>query len=117
MHFFERFRRKVNTKARSMIFLRTSEDGNVTLHQKSVNTAQQQDFESNFFVYHEKLRSSCIFIFETTMVPPLPILFFCYDFFLTSDGDKVIIQINKDLRFICDKETADLIRVSVCYYY
>lgn len=95
-----------------MIFLRTSEDGNVTLHQKSVNTAQQQDFESNFFVYHEKLRSSCIFIFETTMVPPLPLLFFCYDFFLTYSGDKVIIQINKDLRFSCEKKTANLIVVS-----
>lgn len=95
-----------------MVLLRTTEDGNVTLHPKSVNTIQQQNFESNFFVYHEKLRSSCIFIFETTMVSPLPLLFFCYDFFLTYCGEKVIIQINKDLRFSCAKKTASLIVVS-----
>lgn len=64
-------------------------------------------------MYHEKLQSSCIFIYDTTMVTTLPLLFFCYDFFITRQGSKIIIQLNKDLRFICSRKTAELIVVSI----
>ncbi len=100
-----------------MVFLRTNEDGNVTLHPKSVNTVQPEEFESCFLMYHEKLRSSCIFIYDTTMVPTLPLLFFCDNFFLTSSGGYVIIELNNALRFSCDKTTANLIVVSRYFFW
>ena len=104
--------RKINAGQKKMVLLRTSEDGKVTLHPKSVNTVQTTDFESHFLVYHEKLLSSCIFIYDTTMISALPLLVFCYDFYLTYTKKKAIIELNKDLRFVCSKKTAYYITVN-----
>lgn len=96
-----------------MVLLRTSEDGKVTLHPKSVNTVQTTNFESNFLVYHEKLLSSCIFIYDTTMVSALPLLVFCSDFYLSYTKNRAIIELNKDLRFMCSKKTSYYITVGI----
>ncbi|CAG7729372.1 unnamed protein product [Allacma fusca] len=53
----------------------TEEDGQVHLHPKSVNS-KELTFECPFLVYHMKLKSSMIFLHDTTMVSPFPLLFF-----------------------------------------
>lgn len=105
-------RRKIDTKSRGIVLLRTHEDGNVSLHPKSVNTVQQNDFESTFLVYHEKLKSSCIFIYDTTMVSSLPLLFFCQNYLKATEGKRTTLRLNDALVFKCHKETGHLIEVS-----
>ncbi|XP_065216695.1 ATP-dependent DNA/RNA helicase DHX36-like isoform X2 [Planococcus citri] len=98
------------TKNKKKITLKTFEDGRVLLHPKSVNAVQPSGFESSFLVYHEKLRSSNIFLHDTTMVPTLPLLIFCHDYYLTTGKkDEVIIELNKRLRFSCTAKVADMI--------
>ncbi|KAF4518531.1 hypothetical protein B566_EDAN004275 [Ephemera danica] len=67
---------KTNKKTgRTHIRLITPQDGRVEIHPKSVN-AKQSEFESPYLLYHLKLRSSAIYLHDTTMVYPLPLLFF-----------------------------------------
>ncbi|XP_050100342.1 putative ATP-dependent RNA helicase DHX57 [Anopheles aquasalis] len=54
---------------------KTRGDGYVSLHPSSVN-AQVGFFSSPFLVYQEKVKTSRIFIRETTMVPLLPMVLF-----------------------------------------
>uniref|UniRef100_A0A182VRY0 RNA helicase n=1 Tax=Anopheles minimus TaxID=112268 RepID=A0A182VRY0_9DIPT len=54
---------------------KTQEDGYVALHPSSVN-ATVGHFGSPFLVYQEKMKTSRIFIRETTMVPLLPMVLF-----------------------------------------
>ncbi|XP_041765318.1 putative ATP-dependent RNA helicase DHX57 [Anopheles merus] len=54
---------------------KTQEDGYVALHPSSVN-ATVGYFGSPFLVYQEKMKTSRIFIRETTMVPLLPMVLF-----------------------------------------
>ncbi|XP_035900157.1 putative ATP-dependent RNA helicase DHX57 [Anopheles stephensi] len=54
---------------------KTQEDGYVALHPSSVN-ASVGHFGSPFLVYQEKMKTSRIFIRETTMVPLLPMVLF-----------------------------------------
>uniref|UniRef100_A0A182QUK8 RNA helicase n=1 Tax=Anopheles farauti TaxID=69004 RepID=A0A182QUK8_9DIPT len=54
---------------------KTQEDGYVALHPSSVN-ANVGSFASPFLVYQEKIKTSRIFIRESTMVPLLPMVLF-----------------------------------------
>ncbi|XP_053681355.1 putative ATP-dependent RNA helicase DHX57 [Anopheles nili] len=54
---------------------KTQEDGYVSLHPSSVN-ATVGNYGSPFLVYQEKIKTSRIFIRESTMVPLLPMVLF-----------------------------------------
>ncbi|XP_052902052.1 putative ATP-dependent RNA helicase DHX57 [Anopheles moucheti] len=54
---------------------KTQEDGYVALHPSSIN-ATVGHFGSPFLVYQEKMKTSRIYIRETTMVPLLPMVLF-----------------------------------------
>ena len=53
----------------------TEEDGQVHIHPKSINS-KELTFECPFLVYHQKMKSSMIFLYDTTMVSPFPLIFF-----------------------------------------
>ncbi|XP_059476225.1 ATP-dependent DNA/RNA helicase DHX36 [Neocloeon triangulifer] len=55
--------------------LKTATDRRVCLHPKSVNNFPSE-FESPLFVYHLKLKSATVYLHDSTMVYPLPLLFF-----------------------------------------
>lgn len=58
-----------------LVSVRTPEDGNVKIHPSSVNV-DEKCFRSNFLVYHLKMRTTSKFLYDTTMVQPLAIVFF-----------------------------------------
>lgn len=54
---------------------KTREDGYVAIHPSSVNSVAGQ-FNSPFLIYQEKIKTSRIFIQESTMIPILPLVLF-----------------------------------------
>ncbi|XP_071450154.1 ATP-dependent DNA/RNA helicase DHX36-like [Hetaerina americana] len=91
--------------------VRTAEDGRVCIHPKSVNE-KEREFESPFLVYHLKMRSTAVFLHDTTIAHPLPLLFFGEGpvRWQTDDRGFGIISINETIRFNCRRDTADLIK-------
>lgn len=99
------------------LFLYTPEDGKVRLHPKSVNN-NQSDFGSKFLVYYEKIKSSGILLHDTTMIPPLALIFFCQNLTVTDGvhGKEKVITVNEYITFTCSSYVAQLIQV-IYYYY
>lgn len=88
----------------------TTEDGRVELHPKSVNT-KAEGFESNFLVYHLKLKSTKLYIYDSTMVHSLPLLFFGHGLKRYEEEGTTILELSNDARFSMSAETANLIMV------
>lgn len=102
--------RKIRKTMKYSVSLYTPEDGSVKLHPKSVNE-QCPEFPSPLLVYHQKLRSTAIFLHDTTMVSPLAVLFFgCGIVFEADEADDGVVVLPGDLQFACYKETADVIQ-------
>jgi ATP-dependent RNA helicase DHX36 len=96
----------------------TEEDGLVHIHPKSVNS-KELTFECPFLVYHLKLKSSMIFLHDTTMVSPFPLLFFGGTLQYNREkgyGGTIVID-NGRIRFGCMEkkvfETVDLLRTEL----
>ncbi|XP_048582367.1 ATP-dependent DNA/RNA helicase DHX36 isoform X2 [Nematostella vectensis] len=53
----------------------TQEDGKVALHPKSVNV-EVTAFQNDWLIYHQKIKSSKVFIHDSTVIAPFPLLFF-----------------------------------------
>lgn len=97
-----------------MVKLTTPEDGRVFIHPRSVNE-KEAEFESPFLLYHMKLKSTSIYLHDTTMVYPLPLLFFGQGVdFCIEDGIDTI-SVDKSIRFKCQESTANLVKVSVSH--
>ncbi|GJQ80024.1 hypothetical protein Trydic_g5004 [Trypoxylus dichotomus] len=80
----------------------------VTLHKKSV-LAREPLYESPFFVYYVRLRSSCDFIHDATMVHPLPLIFFGDRYAQRMDRGLCSISVDHYLTFRCSQSTMFLI--------
>ncbi|KAE8747229.1 hypothetical protein FOCC_FOCC006021 [Frankliniella occidentalis] len=88
--------------------LTTPQDGRVVMHPKSVNDKESY-FPSPFFVYHLKLKSANITLHDTTMVYPLPILFFGESLrFFVEDGREKI-AVGKYFQMRCKKSIASIV--------
>lgn len=79
----------------------------VEFHPGSVN-AMEKYFDSHYFVFHKKMKTSKVYLYDTTMVDPLALIFF---------GDNIVKGIEDDIEFIsvdgmqfrCKNEIADII--------
>ncbi|KAG8233215.1 hypothetical protein J437_LFUL013269 [Ladona fulva] len=89
----------------------TPEDGRVCIHPKSVNEKERY-FESPFLVYHLKLRSTAVFLHDTTVARPLPLLFFGEGpvRWYKDERGFGVISINSTVKFNCRADTADLVK-------
>lgn len=88
----------------------TPEDGRVHIHPRSINE-RQTHFESPFLVYHTKLKSSSINLHDTTMVHPMPLLFFGQHFWIEKEkGDYYTIKISNAIQFRCRSRTTEIIK-------
>ncbi|XP_039287143.1 ATP-dependent DNA/RNA helicase DHX36 [Nilaparvata lugens] len=86
----------------------TVEDGKVELHPRSVN--QRCDaFESNYLMYHLKLKSTGIFVHDSTMVHPLPLFFFGHSVNITEEDGKTVFELSHRVRFAIDPDAAKVI--------
>lgn len=79
---------RFSQKRGMLVSVRTPEDGNVKIHPSSVNVNEKY-FRSNFLVYHVKMRTTSKFLYDTTMVQPLAIVFFGDQLEVTQD--KIIV--------------------------
>lgn len=104
--------KRSNRTGQVVVTLTTPEDGRVCIHPRSINE-KETEFESPLLLYHLKLKSTSIYLHDTTMVYPLPLLFFGQgvDFFI-EDGVETI-AVDKSLHFKCKERTANLVKVSV----
>lgn len=89
----------------------TPQDGRVVMHPKSVNDKEMY-FPSPFFVYHLKLKSASITLHDTTMVYPLPLLFFGESLRFYIEGGKEKVAIGKHLHVRCKESIASIVMVS-----
>jgi ATP-dependent RNA helicase DHX36 len=94
-----------------VIKLTTPEDGKVSIHPRSINEKETR-FESPFLMYHLKLKSTCIYLHDTTMVYPLPLLFFGQGVDVCIEDGLETIAVDKAIRFKCQESTANLVKVS-----
>ncbi|PIK32896.1 putative ATP-dependent RNA helicase DHX36 [Apostichopus japonicus] len=83
--------------------------GRVELHLKSVN-AQETNFPSKWLLYHTKIKSSSVFLHDTSAIGPYPLLFFGGEISLLSDEGHETICIDKDIRFHAPFQTANLVK-------
>ncbi|XP_071441564.1 putative ATP-dependent RNA helicase DHX57 [Hetaerina americana] len=70
---------------------KTKEDGYVYIHPSSVNYSAN-DYPSPYLVYHEKIKTSRVFIRECSMVPVLPLVLFT--------GSKLNVELNQGVFII-----------------
>ena len=93
---------------------KTSEDGYVHLHPSSV-TATVGYFDTPYLVYHEKIKTSRVFVRELSMVPMYPMILF------GGTGVEVIMQRGQFvvslergwIKFLCQSHLiAELLKVS-----
>ncbi|KAJ9578179.1 hypothetical protein L9F63_005568 [Diploptera punctata] len=94
---------------RVMIKLYTPEDGRVYIHPRSINE-KQNEFESPFLLYHLKLKSSSVYLHDTTMMYPLPLLFFGKGVNMLKEKGEEIIAIDQSIKFKCKEKTGLLVK-------
>jgi hypothetical protein len=92
--------------------LRTSTDFKVALHPKSVNNFPSE-FESPLFTYHLKMKSATVYLHDTTMVYPMPLLFFGSRLRLSEDPERESILTMDQFEFRCAGDTAGLLMVRI----
>ncbi|CAB3376910.1 Hypothetical predicted protein [Cloeon dipterum] len=86
--------------------LRTATERRVALHPKSVNNFPET-FESVLFVYHLKLKSAMVYLHDTSMVFPMPLLFFGSSLRQLRQEQTLVTM--DQFEFRCSQQTADLI--------
>ncbi|XP_069705785.1 ATP-dependent DNA/RNA helicase DHX36 [Periplaneta americana] len=92
-----------------IVKLKTPEDGSVCIHPRSINE-KQTEFESPYLLYHLKLKSTSIYLHDTTMVYPLPLLFFGKGVDVCIECDMEVIAVDESIRFRCLHSTANLVK-------
>ncbi|XP_030852268.1 ATP-dependent DNA/RNA helicase DHX36 [Strongylocentrotus purpuratus] len=88
--------------------LSTPEDGRVQIHPKSVN-ANETTFSSKWLLYHLKLKSTSVFLHDTTMVEPYPLIFCGGKISWDDDQGHETVFVDDHIKFHCSQETAHLV--------
>jgi ATP-dependent RNA helicase DHX36 len=91
----------------------TAEDGKVEIHPKSVNSIDNY-YISPLLLYHTKLKTTSIYLHDTTMVYPFPVVFFAKSLKITGEKtDHISFSLNSQVNFTCSARTANLIKVII----
>lgn len=86
----------------------TIEDGNVTIHPKSVN-ADSQEFHSSWLCYHTKVKTTCIFLHDCSEVSDTALMFFAEDLKKRAKGVDAVIEVCRGIEFTSDKITVKVL--------
>ncbi|KAK2193777.1 hypothetical protein NP493_5g02083 [Ridgeia piscesae] len=100
---------KVKKNVRGDSSLSTKTEKRVLLHPQSVNWGMTQ-FNSRWLVYHLKMMTSKIFLYDTTMVSPYPLLFFGGNIHVTQEGGVDCVIIDGWIKFRANKRIARLVK-------
>uniref|UniRef100_G1QU59 ATP-dependent DNA/RNA helicase DHX36 n=2 Tax=Nomascus leucogenys TaxID=61853 RepID=G1QU59_NOMLE len=95
-------------KKRKMVKVYTKTDGLVAVHPKSVNV--EQEFHYNWLIYHLKMRTSSIYLYDCTEVSPYCLLFFGGDISIQKDNDQETIAVDEWIVFQSPARIAHLVK-------
>ncbi|KAK8738267.1 hypothetical protein OTU49_004134, partial [Cherax quadricarinatus] len=87
--------------------IRTAQEKRVALHPKSVNEKERK-FEHPWLIYREKIKSSQVFIHDSSMVPTYPLLFFGEK--LNYDSSNGVINVDGFVRVRSSQHVAHLVQ-------
>uniref|UniRef100_A0A8K9WKQ5 RNA helicase n=1 Tax=Oncorhynchus mykiss TaxID=8022 RepID=A0A8K9WKQ5_ONCMY len=87
----------------------TKTDGKVCIHPKSVN-AEETQFNYTWLIYHLKMRTSSIFLYDCTEVSPFSLLFFGGDVTIQMDQDQETIAVDDWIVFQSPARIAHLVK-------
>ncbi|KAL6479481.1 hypothetical protein MHYP_G00129140 [Metynnis hypsauchen] len=87
----------------------TKSDGKVCIHPKSVN-AEETQFHYTWLIYHLKMRTSSIFLYDCTEVSPFSLLFFGGDISIQKDKDQDTIAVDDWIVFQSPARIAHLVK-------
>ncbi|XP_021149830.2 ATP-dependent DNA/RNA helicase DHX36 isoform X1 [Columba livia] len=97
------------SKKRKMVKVCTKTDGTVNIHPKSVNV-EETEFHYNWLVYHLKMRTSSIYLYDCTEVSPYCLLFFGGDISIQKDKDQDTIAVDEWIVFQSPARIANLVK-------
>ncbi|XP_066565587.1 ATP-dependent DNA/RNA helicase DHX36 [Amia ocellicauda] len=97
------------SKKRKMVKVYTKQDGKVSIHPKSVN-AEETEFHYTWLIYHLKMKTSNIFLYDCTEVSPFSLLFFGGDISIQKDQDQDTIAVDEWIVFQSPAKTAHLVK-------
>ncbi|GFR82175.1 ATP-dependent RNA helicase DHX36, partial [Elysia marginata] len=100
---------KSNYRAPSGVKMSVKGDGKVFAHPKSVNFVQTF-FESKWMVYYHKLKTSKVYVHDSTMVSPYPLLFFGGEIQIIQEDGTELVSVDDWVKFRSDRSTAMLVK-------
>lgn len=86
----------------------TPENGRVAFHPKSVNY-REKTFKTPWLVYHKKVQSTEIFLHDTTVINPYPLLFFGGKISTGIKESFEIVTVDNHIVFQCSEKIAKLV--------
>uniref|UniRef100_A0A3P9HF04 ATP-dependent DNA/RNA helicase DHX36 n=1 Tax=Oryzias latipes TaxID=8090 RepID=A0A3P9HF04_ORYLA len=101
--------RPSHSKKRPGVKVYTQADGKVNIHPKSVN-AEEKEFNYTWLIYHLKMKTSSIFLYDCTEVSPFSLLFFGGDITIQKDEDQETIAVDKWIVFRSPARIAHLVK-------
>nr|XP_057935113.1 ATP-dependent DNA/RNA helicase DHX36 [Doryrhamphus excisus] len=96
-------------KKRPGVKVYTQADGKVCIHPKSVNY-EETKFNYTWLIYHLKMRTSSIFLYDCTEVSPFSLLFFGGDITIQRDEDQDTIAVDQWIVFRSPARIAHLVK-------
>uniref|UniRef100_A0A672YPS1 ATP-dependent DNA/RNA helicase DHX36 n=1 Tax=Sphaeramia orbicularis TaxID=375764 RepID=A0A672YPS1_9TELE len=87
----------------------TQADGKVCIHPKSVNS-EETEFNYTWLIYHLKMRTTSIFLYDCTEVSPFSLLFFGGDITIQRDEDQETIAVDQWIVFRSPARIAHLVK-------
>uniref|UniRef100_A0A8C2D1T3 RNA helicase n=1 Tax=Cyprinus carpio TaxID=7962 RepID=A0A8C2D1T3_CYPCA len=87
----------------------TKADGKVCIHPKSVN-AEETQFHYTWLIYHLKMKTTSLFLYDCTEVSPFSLLFFGGDISIQRDQDQETIAVDEWIVFQSPARIAHLVK-------
>ncbi|XP_053566041.1 ATP-dependent DNA/RNA helicase DHX36 [Bombina bombina] len=97
------------SKKRHTAKIYTKSDGKVSIHPKSVNV-EEGEFHYSWLVYHLKMRTTGIYLYDCTEVSPYSLLFFGGDVSIQKDKDQDTIAVDEWIVFQSPARIAHLVK-------
>ncbi|XP_063772172.1 ATP-dependent DNA/RNA helicase DHX36 isoform X1 [Pseudophryne corroboree] len=97
------------SKRRQTAKVYTKPDGKVSIHPKSVNV-EESEFHYTWLVYHLKMKTSSIYLYDCTEVSPYSLLFFGGDISIQKDKEQDTIAVDEWIVFQSPERIAHLVK-------
>ncbi|XP_015225790.1 PREDICTED: ATP-dependent RNA helicase DHX36 isoform X1 [Cyprinodon variegatus] len=97
------------SKKRPGVKVYTQSDGKVCIHPKSVNV-EETEFNYTWLIYHLKMKTSSIFLYDCTEVSPFSLLFFGGDISIQKEEGDETIAVDRWIVFRSPARIAHLVK-------